>query len=132
MRPGQSGQGEMNLLTKQIEVKDKIIKIATAMGVDPLWAVSIAMVESSLGMQQKSPTGCKGVFQLSAIAMKDLLQEMEKSDDDLIDIACGLAFLHLLLNRHKTIEAATMKFCDPNDRSFYVSKVINYMEAFKQ
>lgn len=121
----------MNLLTKQIEVKDKIVKIATAMGVDPAWAVSIAMVESSLGMHQKSPTGCRGVFQMSGIAMKDLLQEMEKSDDDLIDITCGLAFLHLLLKRHKTIEAATAKFCDPNDRDFYVSRVINYMEVFK-
>jgi hypothetical protein len=122
----------MNLLTKQIEVKEKITRIATAMGVDPVWAVSVAMVESSLGMNQKSPTGCKGVFQMSGIAMKDLLQEMEKADSERIDIACGLAFLYLLLKRHKTIEAATAKFCDPNDRNFYVSRVINYMEVFKE
>lgn len=122
----------MNLLTKQMEVRNKIVKIASAMDVDPLWAVGIAMTESALGMHQKSPTGCLGVFQMSSIAMKDLLQEMVKSDDDLIDIACGLAFLHLLLKRHKTIEAATMKFCDPNDRDFYVSKVINYMEVLKE
>lgn len=122
----------MNLLTKQTEVKDKIVGIATAMGVDPMWAVSVAMVESSLGMHQKSPTGCKGVFQMSGIAMKDLLQEMEKADSERIDIACGLAFLYLLLKRHKTIEAATAKFCDPNDRDFYVSRVINYMEVFKE
>jgi hypothetical protein len=122
----------MNLLSKQIEVKDKIVKIATAMGVDPLWAISIAMVESALGMHQKSPTGCRGVFQMSGIAMKDLLQEMEKADDETVDIACGLAFLHLLFERHKTIEAATAKFCDPNDRGFYIPKVINYMEVFKE
>ena len=48
----------MNLLAKQIAVKDKIVKIATAMGIDPVWAVSVAMVESSLGVNQKSPTGC--------------------------------------------------------------------------
>ena len=121
----------MNLLTKQTEVKDKITLIAKAVGVDPLWAVSVAMVESSLGIHQKSPTGCRGVFQMSGIAMRDLLQEMEKADDDLIDIACGVAFLHLLLRRHKTIEAATAKFCDPKDRDFYVSRVVNYMEVFK-
>ena len=121
----------MNLLPRQTEIMAKIRTIAEAMGLDPAWAVSVAMTESSLGEHQKSPTGCRGVFQMSAIAMKDLLQEMEKADDDLIDIACGLAFLHLLLRRHKTIEAATAKFCDPNDRDFYVSRVINYMEEFK-
>jgi hypothetical protein len=122
----------MNLLQKQIEVKDKIVKIATAIGVDPLWAVAVAMVESSLGMHQKSLTGCRGVFQMSGIAMKDLLQEMEKADDETVDIACGLAFLHLLLQRHKTIEAATAKFCDPKDRDFYIKRVVDYMKAFKE
>ena len=122
----------MNLTVKQIVTKEKIRRIAEAMGVDPLWAIAVAMTESSLGEHQKSPTGCKGVFQMSSIAMKDLLQEMVKSDDDLIDIACGLAFLHLLLKRHKTLEAATAKFCDPNDRDFYVSRVINHIEVFEE
>ncbi len=122
----------MNLLAKQIEVKDKIAVIAKAMGVDPAWGISVAMTESSLGVHQKSPTGCRGVFQMSAIAMKDLLLEMEKADDDTIDIACGLAFLHLLLRRHKTIEAATAKFCDPNDRDFYVKRVVDYMKLFRE
>jgi hypothetical protein len=121
----------MNLLTRQAETRDKIRAVATAIGVKPEWVIAVAMVESSLGVNQKSPTGCRGVFQMSAIAMKDLLIEMEKADDDLIDIACGVAFLHLLLRRHKTIEAATAKFCDPKDRDFYVSRVINYMEVFK-
>lgn len=121
----------MNLLSRQIEIMVKIRRVAEAIGVDPVWAVSVAMTESSLGEHQKSPTGCRGVFQMSGIAMKDLLQETEKSDDDLIDIACGLAFLHLLLKRHKTIEAATAKFCDPNDRGFYVDRVKGYMEEFK-
>jgi membrane-bound lytic murein transglycosylase MltF len=121
----------MELNQKQIETKERIIKIAKAMGLDPVWALAIAMTESSLGLKQKSPTGCRGVFQMSSIAMKDLLQEMEKSDDDTIDIACGLSFLRLLLKRHKTIEAATAKFCDPNDRDFYVDKVISYMNSYK-
>jgi membrane-bound lytic murein transglycosylase MltF len=121
----------MNLLPRQSETLEKVRRLAKAMGVNPAWVSAVAMVESSLGVNQKSPTGCRGVFQMSGIAMRDLLQEMEKSDDDLIDIVCGIAFLHLLLRRHKTIEAATAKFCDPNDRDFYVSKVVNYMEVFK-
>ncbi|MFH2076619.1 MAG: transglycosylase SLT domain-containing protein [Pseudomonadota bacterium] len=121
----------MNLLTKQIEVRDKIREVAQALGVNPAWAVSVAMTESSLGMKQKSPTGCRGVFQMSGIAMKDLLQEMEKADDEIIDIACGVAFLHLLLDRHKTIEKATGHFCDPKDRDFYIARVKEYMGIFK-
>ncbi len=121
----------MNLIPRQKETLEKVRIAAEAIGIDPLWAIAVAMVESSLGMHQKSPTGCRGVFQMSSIAMKDLLQEMEKADDDVIDIFCGCAFLHLLLKRHGTIEAATAKFCDPNDRDFYVSKVVNYMEVFK-
>ena len=123
----------MSLLTsKQIETRDKIRRVATALDVDPSWGIAVAMTESSLGVNQKSPTGCKGVFQMSSIAMKDLLQEMEKSDDDLIDIACGLAFLHLLLKRYKTFEVATAHFCDPADRDFYVKRVMDYMEEFKE
>ena len=121
----------MNLSKRQLETKDKIIQMAKVFGLDPFWAISIAMVESSLGEAQKSSTGCKGVFQLSTIAMKDLLQEMEKSDDDIVDIACGLAFLHLLLKRYKSIAEATAHFCDPNDRYFYVDKVLSYMKVFK-
>ncbi|MBE3141525.1 MAG: hypothetical protein IMZ53_13195 [Thermoplasmata archaeon] len=89
------------------------------------------MTESSLGEHQKSPTGCVGVFQMSSIAMKDLLQEMSKQDDEFIDIACGLAFLYLLLRRHKTIEKATAHFCDPADADFYVERVKMYMREFK-
>uniref|UniRef100_A0A6M3K694 Putative transglycosylase n=1 Tax=viral metagenome TaxID=1070528 RepID=A0A6M3K694_9ZZZZ len=122
----------MNLIIEQIDNKNKITAIAKVLGVDPVWATAIAMVESSLGTNQRSPTGCKGVFQMSSIAVKDLLQEMEKNDDDLIDIACGIAFLHLLLKRHKSIEEATAHFCDPADRGFYVDKVLAYMKIFKQ
>ena len=122
----------MNLSIKQVETKRKIVAIANVLEVDPAWAVAMAMTESSLGENQKSPTGCKGVFQMSSIAMKDLLQEMEKHDDDLIDIACGVAFLHLLLRRHKTIEAATGRFCDPKDRDFYVKRMLAFMKEFKE
>ena len=113
---------------KQKQVQADIIKLAEIIGVDPVWACAIAQVESSYGVNQKSPTGCRGVFQMSGIAMKDLLQEMEKVDDDIGDIVCGLLFLRLLLKRHGTMEKATAKYCDPNDRHFYVPKVMGIIK----
>lgn len=116
------------LTEKQTETKVKIEFFAKLFGIDPKWAVAVGRVESSLGIAQKSPTGCSGVFQMSTIAMKDLLLSMRDIDDDLVDIVCGLAFLRLLLKRWKTIEKATAHFCDPNDRSFYIDRVKRYMD----
>jgi len=116
---------------RQADTSEKIKTISDIIGVDSAWTAAVAMVESSLGENQKSPTGCRGVFQMSSIAMKDLLAEMEKKDDDLIDICCGVLFLRLLLKRHGTIEEATARFCDPNDRDFYVDRVINHMKDFR-
>jgi hypothetical protein len=121
----------MILNETQKKRKERIKDFANLFGIDPEWAQAIAMVESALGLKQLSPTGCKGVFQMSSIAMKDLLQEMQKQDDDLIDIACGCAFLYLLLKRHKTMKNATNHFCDPNDISFYGQRVDKFMEEFK-
>ena len=118
----------MELNQKQIDVKQKIETFAELLGVDPKYAVAMAMTESSLGLNQKSPTGCRGVFQMSSIAMMDLLQAMENQDDELIDIACGVAFLKLLLKRHGSIEKATAKFCDPKDVPFYVPRVKQYID----
>jgi len=122
----------MELNAKQIETLVKIRIVAKALGVDPDWAAAVAMTESALGLHQLSKTGAKGVFQMTSIAMKDLLQEMQKADDDLIDILCGILFLRLLLKRHKTIEAATAKYCDPNDRTFYIDRVKKYMKELKE
>jgi hypothetical protein len=90
------------------------------------------MTESALGLHQLSRTGAKGVFQMTSIAMKDLLQEMQRADDDMIDIACGVLFLRLLFKRHKSIEAATAKYCDPKDRGFYIDRVKKYMTELKE
>jgi hypothetical protein len=121
-----------NLSLKQSETKWKIEIFSTLFEIDPEWAAAIAMTESSLGKYQKSPTSCLGVFQMSSIAMKDLLQEMEAVNDDLVDIACGVAFLRLLLRRWGSIDEATNHFCDPKDRSFYLDRVKNYMKEFKE
>ena len=117
----------MNLNPKQQLNKELIGAIARIADISPQWAVAVAMVESSLGMHQKSPTGCRGVFQMSKIAMVDLLLSMESNEDDTVDILCGVAFLKLLLKRHGSIEAATLKYCDPNDRHFYWDRVQKYM-----
>jgi len=121
----------LNLSEKQKKTKTDIEAIASLLGVDPIWASAVAMVESSLGAHQISPTGCKGVFQMSSIAMKDLLQAMV-GNDDLIDIACGVAFLKLLYTRWGDIETATNHYCDPADRSFYMSRVRKYMREFEK
>jgi len=115
--------------TKQIETITKIKVLAPLLGVDPAWACAIAETESSSGLNQKSGTGCLGVFQMSTIAMKDLLQQMEAKDDDMIDILCGLMFLRLLLKRHGSIEKATERYCDPMDRDLYVPRVMKLYKA---
>ena len=120
----------MDLNKKQQETKEKIEQLAEIFGIDPNWALGVAMVESSLGLHQKSPTGCRGVFQMSGIAMKDLLYSMEAIDDDLIDIACGISFLWLLLKRWGTEEKATAHYCDPNDLDFYLDRVEKFKAEF--
>ena len=121
----------IELTKKQIEVKEGIEFFAKIFGIDPKWAIAVAMTESSLGTKQVSPTGCSGVFQMSTIAMKDLLVTMKLIDDELVDIACGIAFLRLLLKRWKSIEEATKHFCDPKDRDFYIDRVKHFMEALQ-
>ncbi len=122
----------MELTAKQADVKAKIELVSNLFGIDSAWATAIATTESSLGIRQKSPTGCRGVFQMSSIAMKDLLIEMEKVNDDLVDIVCGIAFLRLLLKRWGTIDEATIHFCDPAVRKDYLTKVKYYIDFYKK
>jgi membrane-bound lytic murein transglycosylase MltF len=105
----------------------EITRLSKALGIDTSWALAIAEQESSLGENQLSPTGAKGVFQMTRIAVLDLLQESQKMDDDMIDICFGLLFLRLLLKRHGSIEEATGHYCDPNDKDKYVPSVIKKM-----
>lgn len=121
----------MNLTRKQAVTKTKIEIFANLLNINPAWATSIALLESALGEFQKSPTGARGVFQMTTIAMKDLLWDMEKSDDDTGDILCGILFLRLLLKRHGDIENATLHYCDPNDRYFYLDQIKAYMKEFE-
>lgn len=122
----------VKLNKKQLETKVKIEFFARLFEVDPAWAISVAMVESSLGLKQESPTKASGVFHITSIAMRDLLLEMKNMDDDLIDIVCGIAFLRLLKKRWGTIEEATNHYCDPRDRGFYLAKVKKYMDSLRE
>lgn len=122
----------MNLDPKQYDTLRTVRKCATMLGIDPDWAAAVAMTESALGKHQLSKTGAKGVFQMTTIAMKDLLQEMQKSDDDLIDIACGILFLRLLLKRWKTIDEATAHFCDPKDKGFYIDRMKRFKKELQE
>lgn len=121
----------MTLDDRQKITLAKIRVIAKVLDVDPDWASAVAMVESALGKYQLSKTGARGVFQMTSIAMKDLLQEMQKADDDMIDIACGVLFLRLLLKRWKTEEEATGHFCDPADRGFYIDRMKKFRKELK-
>lgn len=97
----------------------------------PEWPLAVAMTESSLGLNQLSPTGCRGTFQMSTIAMKDLLAEMGKSDlGNIIGITCGVLFLRLLKQRWGSEQSATSHFCDPKDRDFYIKRVEEYLTSF--
>lgn len=118
----------MTLKPQQQANKALIDQLSAVVGIDRKWAVAVAMVESSLGLNQKSPTGARGVFQMTSIAMKDLLQSMEAHDDDMVDILCGIAFLWLLYKRHGSVEDATYHYCDPDDRHFYWERVKKFME----
>lgn len=115
----------------QQRIKEMIENYSSLLDVDPAWAAAIAMVESSLGENRISPTNCRGIFQMSGIAMEDLRQQMGTAGDDDLEILCGLLFLRLLYRRWGTIEEATAHYCDPNDRSFYLDRVRGYMQAFR-
>lgn len=122
----------MELTEEQKKTKNLIEKVWSAIGMYSPWPVAVAITESSLGVNQKSPTGARGVFQMTSIAMKDLLLEMENKNDDVVDILCGTAFLYLLLKRWGTIEEATAHYCDPKDRDFYVERVMNYIKLLTE
>jgi len=118
----------MYLNQEQQVNKETIEKIADIVGIDPKWALAVSMTESSLGLHRISPTGAKGLFQMTSIAMKDLLLEME--NDNMVGTLCGIAFLWLLYKRHHSVEDATLKYCDPNDRHFYWKRVEKFVEEF--
>ena len=121
----------MNLLVKQIAVKDKITAVAKVIGLDPALAAAVALTESSLGEQKLSPTGCRGAFGMSHIAMEELYRLMKDSNEDWYGILCGIAFLLAMLHQWKTVDDALAHYCDPKDRDFYVGRVKGYMEVFK-
>jgi hypothetical protein len=120
---------------ERLTIEDRIILVAKLLDVDPNWCLAVAEVESAMGKHQLSPTGAKGIFQMTSIAMKDLLLEMRGKNNywkEWIDICNGILFLGLLKIRWKTKEKATNHYCDPKDRHFYWPKVTVLMEKFRK
>ncbi len=111
--------------------KEKIIAISKIIGLNPAWSLAIAEIESSMGVNQLSPSGAKGVYQLTNIAFKDLRQDMERKNDDTIDILCGLAFLYLLKRRWGSEIEATLHYCDPAVKTDYLEKMQKAMANFE-
>ena len=114
--------------TEGMNIPDKIREVCELVGISTTLALAIAEVESTMGKNQLSKTGARGVFQMTSIAMKDLLQEMEKKDDDWIDIMCGVLYLRVLLRRWKDVETAVKKYCDSEVRDDYWAKVSAAMD----
>ena len=112
-------------------IEDKIREVCELIGFPVSLALAIAEVESAMGKYQLSPTGARGVFQMTSIAMKDLLLEMERHDDEWVDILCGLAFLHVLKRRWKEPEAIVKRYCDPAEKDAYWEKVVAKMNPLQ-
>lgn len=114
------------------DVKKMIFKVCKAVGVDPAVAMAISEIESQHGMYRQSPTGARGVFQMTSIAMKDLLIEMAEPDRQALGICCGVAFIRLLMTRHEDELTAISKYCDPDDREWYPEKVLRLAEKYRR
>ena len=104
-------------------IPEKIVAAAKIVGLDPSWPLAIAEVESSMGANQLSPTGARGIFQMTSIAMAELLRIMVRKDDEWADILCGIAYLNALKNQWGSEESATIHYCDPKVRDAYSKKV---------
>ena len=119
----------ITLNDKQIANKGMIEAFAQLQRIPPAWAVAVAMEESSLGLKMLSLTKAKGLFGDTSAAMMDVLNMCQY--DPVVSASAGGAYLHVLLDRFKDIETATFHYPDPKDRDWYVKKVMDYMEEFK-
>jgi len=86
-------------------------------------AVAICDVESAMGKYILSPTGARGAFQLTSIAMRDMLQAMGERRYERTAILCGIAFLCLLQDRWQPADVIVKHYCDPAERDAYWAKV---------
>lgn len=91
-------------------------------------AVAIAQVESAMGKYLLSRTGARGIFQLTSIAMRDMLEAMARPKHERTGILCGLAFLCLLQDRWTDLDTIVRHYCDPDEKEAYLAKVHEFME----
>lgn len=104
--------------------EEKIRAICEIMGFSGDLAVAVATVESAMGKYIISPTNARGLFQLTSIALKDMLQAMGLERHERVAMLCGIAFLCLLQDRWgddpRTIVG---HYADPAEKEAYWKKI---------
>jgi len=101
-------------------VEYKVRVAAQQAGIDPHMAASVANKESGFNTEAKSPTGVKGVMQVSGIAAKDLGYDPKdvRSNPDL-NIMAGVQYL---------AKHGLDKYPDPAVKNSYVKDVLQNTE----
>lgn len=101
-------------------VEYKVRVAAQQAGIDPHMAASVANKESGFNTEAKSPTGVKGVMQVSGIAAKDLgynPQDVRNNPD--LNIMAGVQYL---------AKHGLEKYPDPAVKNSYVKDVLHNTE----
>lgn len=101
----------------------KVRVAAQQAGIDPHMAASVANKESGFDAEAKSPTGVKGIMQVSGIAAKDLGYDPKdvRSNPDL-NIMAGVQYL---------AKHGLEKYPDPAVKNSYVKDVLKNTEKSK-
>ena len=104
-------------------VEYKVRVAAQQAGIDPHMAASVANKESGFDVEAKSPTGVKGVMQVSGIAAKDLGYDPKdvRNNPDL-NIMAGVQYL---------AKHGLEKYPDPAVKNSYVKDVLHNTEKSK-
>ena len=104
-------------------VEYKVRVAAQQAGIDPHMAASVANKESGFDTEAKSPTGVKGVMQVSGIAAKDLGYDPKdvRNNPDL-NITAGVQYL---------AKHGLEKYPDPAVKNSYVKDVLHNTEKSK-
>jgi hypothetical protein len=123
----------MSLTQKQTEIFNLCKDHAIWLGIDPSWALAIADQESTFGLNLISPTGARGIYQDTTIAMKDILEFIGHDNEAAYkaSIAVGQSELLVLLTRWHDIEIATSHYCDPKVKAQYVASVMSKIKQYK-
>ena len=122
------------------DVKQNIIKQATAMGIEPAIALSIAKTESGFRQSARGAGGHIGVYQLSSSTARHLGVDPYNLDDN---IKGGLIYYKNMYNKFGSMELAVaaynsgpeaVKRCNntiPKHSKPFVSRIMNDYQYYK-